>query len=371
MQYCYKNISTGRHDRPHDLEQRHIVVSTCATAGWIADCELSFDSAALLFDLVVIDECAQAVEAEALIAMSLSRGSVLLCGDPKQFGPQLRSARAKTAGMGSLLDRLAALPRYQHSNRFHFTLSHNFRAHPQLMALSSSLFYGDAVRASLPPQLAEKALPFEDLNGSECPICFYGVAGQDERDEESFWNSAECFKVAELVQRVVASPALAGAFSAKDIGVVTPFYKQVRLIREVLRDRLLRDVRVGSVADYQGQEEEVLIVSAVRGTMRWLEHDRVNSAGLVFNDRSFNVCVSRAKCLLLCVGNPRVLSVDPNWRRLLQVCLQNQTYFGIPYDSESDRNFSPTERAADVTAPDYAALGAAAYYYDLPWELNT
>jgi hypothetical protein len=127
---------------------------------------------------------------------------VLLCGDPKQFGPQLRSSRAKAAGMGSLLDRLAALPFYKSApgnTHFAFSLTHNFRAHPQLMALSSSLFYGGTVRASLPPQLAEKALPFEDLNGSDCPICFYGVAGQDMRDSESFWNVAECLKVAELV----------------------------------------------------------------------------------------------------------------------------------------------------------------------------
>jgi hypothetical protein len=32
---------------------------------------------------------------------------------------------------------------------------------------------------------------------------------------------------------------------------VAPFYKQVRLLRTVLREAGLRDVRVGSVEDYQ------------------------------------------------------------------------------------------------------------------------
>ena len=170
---------------------------------------------------------------------------------------------------------------------------------------------------------------------------------------------------------MIVSPGLAGAVRAADIGVVTPFYRQVRMIREVLRERLLRDVRVGSVADYQGQSEQVLIVSAVRGTMRWLEHDRVNGAGLVFNDRSFNVCVSRAECLLLCVGNPRVLSADPNWRRLLQLCLRSGTYHGMPYTCESDRHFTAAdEQAAEVGAPDFAALGPSAYFYDVPWDMS-
>jgi helicase MOV-10 len=171
---------------------------------------------------------------------------------------------------------------------------------------------------------------------------------------------------------VIDSPGLEGAFRATDIGVVAPFYRQVRLIREVLRERFLRDVRVGSVADYQGQEEEVLIVSAVRGTMRWLEQDRASGTGLVFNNRSFNVCVTRARCLLLCVGNPRVLSADPNWRRLLRLCLRNGTYSGIPYDCESDRHFTPQEHEDDeaLGTPDYAALGPAAYLYDLPWDMS-
>ncbi len=35
----------------------------------------------------------KASEPEALIAASLSEGPLLLCGDPKQFGPVLRSHR--------------------------------------------------------------------------------------------------------------------------------------------------------------------------------------------------------------------------------------------------------------------------------------
>ncbi len=364
VKYCYFDPVSGLHGAPPPGAHYDIVISTCATAGWLAESNRMHSG----FDLVVIDECAQATEPEALIPISLARGPILLCGDLKQFGPQLRSPHAIKGGLKSLLDRLAELPSCRENV---ISLTHNFRAHPQLMAISSALFYDNAVKASLPQLLAEKALAFEDLNGSDCPVCFYGVAGQDCSENESVWNVAECFKVAELVQRVIGSEGLKGTIAANDIGIVAPFYRQVRLIREVLRDRGLRDVRVGSVADYQGQEELVLIVSAVRGTARYVNRDVANNVGLIFNDRSFNVCVTRAKCLLLCVGNPRVLSVDRNWRKLLSMCIVNGSYHGLDYDMEQDRHFTEEELNCAPLALDYAALGVCDYAFDLPWDLGS
>lgn len=123
--------------------------------------------------------------------------------------------------------------------------------------------------------------------------------------------------------------------------MVAPFRRQVTQIRLALRSRGCRDIRVGSVEDYQGQEEKIIIVSPVRASKKWLSQDceimqgnatcSLDSvtvsyfffAGLMFNDRLFNVCITRPRNLLVVVGNPSILSLDPNWRKLLGTCLEN------------------------------------------------
>jgi hypothetical protein len=95
------------------LKQARVVVATCAAAGALAD-----ESRPLLarrFTHVLIDEAGQAMLPEALIPLGLlsPRGSLdpgwgaVLCGDPRQLGPVVRSAAAAGAGLASsLLEQL-------------------------------------------------------------------------------------------------------------------------------------------------------------------------------------------------------------------------------------------------------------------------
>ena len=89
-------------------------------------------------------------------------------------------------------------------------------------------------------------------------------------------------------------------------------------------------VRVGSVDDYQGQEEDIVIISTVlalgsEGAAPALAH------GLMSSPQRFNVAISRAKMLLLVVGEPNALFEDDSWRQLLQYAVDNNAYRGCPH----------------------------------------
>jgi len=69
--------------------------------------------------------------------------------------------------------------------------------------------------------------------------------------------------------------------------------------------------QVGSVEEFQGQERKVIIISTVRSRdPTEIDDDRccVRSAlGFVANPKRFNVAITRARALLIVVGNPLVL----------------------------------------------------------------
>lgn len=51
----------------------------------------------------------------------------------------------------------------------------------------------------------------------------------------------------------------------------------------------------------------------------------------------FNVALTRAKALLIVVGNPNILARDPHWQQLLTYCRQNGSYTGCDYEEPDDQ----------------------------------
>jgi len=61
----------------------------------------------------------------------------------------------------------------------------------------------------------------------------------------------------------------------------------------------------------------VIIISTVRSSLDFVLSDIRHSLGFVANPRRFNVAITRAQALLIVIGDPRVLSLDPLWRGFL------------------------------------------------------
>lgn len=81
---------------------------------------------------------------------------------------------------------------------------------------------------------------------------------------------------------------------------------------------------VGSVEDYQGRENRIIIISCVRNNPRFLKEDGRKGLGLVHERKRMNVSVTRAKEMLVIVGNGKLLSRDPYWKSFLQFVVRNK-----------------------------------------------
>jgi len=124
-----------------------------------------------------------------------------------------------------------------------------------------------------------------------------------------------------------------------DIGVMAPWREQVWKLRERLRNEKLTAVDVGTVEDYQGRESRVVIISCVRSSPRFLKDDMVKGLGLVFEKKRMNVAITRAKELLIVVGNGSVLRRDPYWKGFLEFSIRNKLYQGPDLELEMNGNY--------------------------------
>ncbi|XP_058529792.1 RNA helicase Mov10l1 isoform X1 [Ochotona princeps] len=315
-----------------------IIITTCSSAGLFYQIGVRVGH----FTHVFVDEAGQASEPECLIPLGLVSdvsGQIVLAGDPMQLGPVIKSRLAMAYGLNvSMLERLMARPAYlRDENAFGACgaynpllvtkLVKNYRSHSALLALPSRLFYHKELEVCADPKVVTSLLGWEKLPKKGFPLVFHGVRGSEAREgrSPSWFNPAEAVQVMRyclLLARSVTSPV-----SASDIGVITPYRKQVEKIKILLRNVDLVDIKVGSVEEFQGQEFLVIIISTVRSSEDRFEDDRY-FLGFLSNSKRFNVAITRPKALLIVLGNPHVLVRDPCFGALLEYSITNGVYTG-------------------------------------------
>ena len=111
--------------------------------------------------------------------------------------------------------------------------------------------------------------------------------------------------------------------------MITPYRRQVQKIRQKLRkDEKTKEVMVGSTEEFQGQERRVIIVSTVRSSPEYVYTDNQYKLGFLKNPKRFNVAITRAKALLIVVGNPHILS-QVNSNITFTIFFSNFNYFYV------------------------------------------
>lgn len=73
----------------------------------------------------------------------------------------------------------------------------------------------------------------------------------------------------------------------RDIGIVTPYKRQVYRIKACLEARKWPNIEVGTVETFQGREKRVIIVTTVRAKTSLLLQDKEYSLGFVKDDKVY------------------------------------------------------------------------------------
>lgn len=254
------------------------------------------------FDVVIIDEASQALEAQCWVPL-LSARKVVLAGDHLQLPPTVKSSNAKTesntktaaaaaleldlqkfalsdderkaAGSMTLeltmFDRLLRL----HGPSIKTLLTVQYRMHARIMRFPSDELYesklvaADTVKARL---LQDLPYDVQDMEDTREPLVFYDTQGGEfpEKTEDhptakraTLLGDSKCNELEAALVREHVGKLVEAGIKAEDIAVITPYNAQLATLSNLLKDRY-PGIELGSVDGFQGREKEAVIVSLVR-----------------------------------------------------------------------------------------------------------
>jgi DNA polymerase alpha-associated DNA helicase A len=279
------------------VSESKVVLSTLHGAG-------GFQLRSQEFDIVVIDEASQALEAQCWVPL-LNAKKVVLAGDHLQLPPTIKSSNSKIAdGKSSNKDRIKALEEdlaklaigddekkaarsttlettmfdrllLLHGNAIKRLLTTQYRMHEKIMHFPSDELYdseliaANHVKTHLLKDLSYEVAETEDTRE---PLVFIDTQGGDfpERVENEaigkksviLGDSKSNEMEAAIVKMHVGKLITAGV-KADDIAVVTPYNAQLAVLSQLLRETY-PGIELGSVDGFQGREKEAVVVSLVR-----------------------------------------------------------------------------------------------------------
>lgn len=243
------------------------------------------------FDVVIIDEASQALEAQCWVPL-LSAQKLVLAGDHLQLPPTIKSSNMhpNPEVSGSKLHKSDPNPKFKlettlfdrllnlHGPSIKRMLTIQYRMHEKIMRFPSDEMYGSrliAAEAAKARLLTSLPYPVLETDDTREPLVFWDTQGGDfpERPEDeentsssnrallmtdSKSNDMEAALVNMHVKRLIAAGVQAG-----DIAVVTPYNGQLALLAHDLKEEF-PGIELGSVDGFQGREKEAVVVSLVR-----------------------------------------------------------------------------------------------------------
>eukprot|EP00899_Mesostigma_viride_P002454 jgi/Mesvir1/12209/Mv00438-RA.1 len=291
------------------LRGARVLFCTVSSAG-----RPSLQQQAGVFHTVVVDEAAQLVEAETSIILTSSAttgmAQLVLVGDPMQLPATVLSLHARRCGYAQSL-----FERVQSKGWPSLLLDTQYRMHPDISRWPNLAFYDgrieDAPCVSSPEfHRLHDTWRARVLQGPPTAFAFINVhMGGEEREvtSGSFFNRLEEVVVRGLVHKVVQSGV--SRRRSLSIGVISPYKAQVLRIETELS--AVEVVDVHTVDGFQGQERDIIIISAVRANTS-------GDVGFLSDFRRLNVAITRAKHMCIVLGNVDTLRHDATWRRLIE-----------------------------------------------------
>lgn len=318
--------------------------SLCGSQQFIQIFMKMFESEEVAFDVVIMDEASKATPLEMAIPMVLAK-KIIVIGDHKQLPPLLDENSIDTAlhkiGRDDLAGRIQELKESQFKKLFQMaqkfkpnlvtTLNTQYRMHKDIMQTINQFYVDELGENGLVCGIEDvQDKPNYSIRGSRwhgitlepfinpsTHAIWVNVEGKEEKERTSYKNLEEVKAVKTVITALSNAPGFADYITAQkriedqEIGLITFYSAQRRELKKLEQSGELDpgyDYRIDVVDRFQGMERNIVIVSTVRS-------NTYNGIGFAKEIERINVAFSRARSLLIVIGNRDLFSTKYNYRQ--------------------------------------------------------
>ena len=324
------------------IRNAQVVMATCVGA---ANHRILRDIA---FDIVVIDEAAQALEAACWIPI-LRGKKLVMAGDHLQLPPTIQCDSIQKQLGETLFERMMKLYHEESGKdgRISRMLKIQYRMNENIANWASTNMYGgellthDSIKGQ---RLSEiKGVVVDEVDNLAEPLVLIDTAGcamyETENAAGSRFNEGE----AQLVEKHVMKLIEAGV-APEQIAVITPYNGQVEVLKRDLLPHAPK-LQIRSVDGFQGGEREAVVLSLVRS------NEKRGNIGFLRDERRLNVAVTRAKrhCCIVC--DTETVSTHPFIRTLVDWVGENGSHVSALELLDGDFEIDETLIHSSIGAP--------------------
>ncbi|KZS87370.1 Dna2-domain-containing protein [Sistotremastrum niveocremeum HHB9708] len=242
-------------------------------------------------------------------------------------------------------------------------LAYQYRMNEDIMTLSNRLVYSDRLRCGS-AEVAKRCLRLPDdaplkklheagkpchpdgcwlqkLLDPNCKAVFVDTdasTAEDSHDGNLVQNEAEASYTLEVTQMLIRC-----GIAAKDIGIISPYRQQLKVIGEKLRDH--SDLELLTADRSQGRDKECVIISLVRS-------NQDGQVGALLKDwRRMNVAFTRARSKLILFGSRRTLNNLPLMSDFFELMEEKKWILTLPPDAHQLHSTGPSNSLGKRSSP--------------------
>ena len=285
----YEDICRERKCRQHELDfyllQNADIVGMTTTGA----AKYNYILQRLSPKIVVIEEAAEVLESHIISCLSSGAQQLVLIGDHKQLRPKPTTYElVKDYNMAiSLFERLAC-------NNFPFvTLGIQHRMKPEIACLVRPHIYEE-----LKDHLSVTYYP--SISGVEKNLFFLNhLVREDPKDDDDLFSYSNQFE-ADFTVALCRYLLKQGRYTHGQITVLTMYKGQLLKLKRKMPIAEFEGVRVAAVDDFQGEENDIILLSLVRSNEN-------GNVGFLKEANRICVALSRARWALYVIGNFEML----------------------------------------------------------------
>ncbi|KAL0977888.1 hypothetical protein UPYG_G00162780 [Umbra pygmaea] len=283
--------------------------------------------------LVIVEEAAEVLEAHTLTTLSRACQHLILIGDHQQLRP---SATVYDLARNFNLE-VSMFERLIKMDFPYVRLNYQHRMRPDIARLLVPHIY---------PELENhpSVMDYDNIKGLQTNMFFVEHNQYEEhiKDGKSHKNQHEALYVVALCRYLLLQE-----YKPSQITILTTYTGQLYCLRDLMPTREFNGVKVHVVDKYQGEENDIVLLSLVRS-------NKEGKVGFLNIPNRVCVALSRAKMGLYCIGNMNMLGKVRLWANILQtlreknqvgpaltLCCQNHPERHIEASSANDFKQAP------------------------------